>query len=170
MEKLEDLRIVPADTAEPLHNIEALADDIWHEHFTPILGEKQVDYMLEKYQTVDAINDQIMKGTEYFVLIYDYLMAGYISYRKDGDALLLSTLYIHEECRGHHIATNTIRFLIALCRQNHLSRICLSCHKKNTKALDVYRHLGFSITREQTADIGNGFVMDDYILEYQVEA
>ena len=61
---MEDLRIVPADTAELLYNIEALADDIWHEYLTPVLGQPQVDYMLENFQSVDAINSHILKLNE----------------------------------------------------------------------------------------------------------
>lgn len=168
MDKLDDLRIVPADTAELLFNIEALADDIWHECYASILEEKQIDYMVEKFQSVDAINDQIMKGYEYFVLIYDYLMAGYIGIKEEDGALFLSKIYIHEECRGNHITTNVLRYLIALCKKRGLTKIWLTCNKNNTNTLEVYKHLGFEITREQVADIGNGFVMDDYVLEYKI--
>lgn len=166
---MEDLRIVPADTAELLYNIAALADDIWHEHFTPIIGTAQVDYMLDKFQSVDALNRQIMKeGYEYFVLIYEYLMAGYVGIREDEDALFLSKLYIHEECRGKHITTNVMNYLTALCKKRGLNKIWLTCNKHNEKTLAVYHHLGFETVREQVTDIGNGYVMDDFILEYQI--
>ena len=166
---MEDLRIVPADNAELLYNIAALAEDIWHEHYAPIIGETQVEYMVEKFQSVDALNDQIMKeGYEYFVLIYEYLMAGYMGIRADEDALFLSKLYIHEECRGKHISTNVLNYLTALCKKRGLKKIWLTCNKNNTHTLEVYQHLGFVIVREQVADIGNGFVMDDYVLEYEI--
>ncbi|HBA64430.1 MAG TPA: GNAT family N-acetyltransferase [Lachnospiraceae bacterium] len=166
---MEDLRIVPADNAELLYNIAALADDIWHEHFTPIIGEQQVEYMLEKFQSVDALNRQIMsEGYEYFVLIYEYLMAGYVGIKEEEDALFLSKLYIHEECRGKHISTNVLRYLISLCKTRGLKKIWLTCNKYNANTLEVYKHLGFEIVRSQVTDIGNGFVMDDYILEYPI--
>lgn len=163
---MEDLRIVPADTAELLYNIEALADDIWHEYLTPILGQPQVDYMLKTFQSVDAVNDQIMKGYEYFVLIYEYLMAGYVSIKEEEHTLLLNGLYIHEECQGNHIATNVFHFLLEVCRKRGLSSIRLACSKKNAKALNVFRHLGFLSVSEHQADIGGGFSSDDFILEY----
>lgn len=45
-------------------------------------------------------------------------------------------------------------------------KIWLTCNKHNDNTLAIYDHLGFVITNEQEADIGNGFVMDDYILTY----
>ena len=163
---MEDLRIVPADTAELLYNIEALADDIWHEYLTPVLGQPQVDYILENFQSVDAINSQIMNGYEYFVLIYEYLMAGYVGMKEDDRTLFLSGLYIHEECQGNHIATNVFQFLLGICRKRNLNCIRLTCSKKNSKALEVFKHLGFTVVKEQLTDIGGGFSTDDYILEY----
>lgn len=165
---MEDLRIVPAETAELLFNIEALADDIWHEHYAPLLGEAQVNYMLEKFQSVDAINSQIMSGTEYFVLMYEYLMAGYIGMKEEADALLLDKLYIHEECRGHHIATNVLNYLIGVCKKRGLNKIWLTCNQTSVKTLDILKHLGFVAVKEQTTEIGNGFVMNECVMEYKI--
>ncbi|MFR9065367.1 MAG: GNAT family N-acetyltransferase, partial [[Clostridium] scindens] len=55
-----------------------------------------------------------------------------------------------------------------LCRERGLSKIYLTCNKHNDNTLAIYDHLGFKITDEQVADIGNGFVMDDYILTYAI--
>ena len=41
-------------------------------------------------------------------------------------------------------------------------------NKNNTKTLDIYKHLGFEIVREEVTDIGEGYVMDDYVLEYRI--
>ena len=35
----------------------------------------------------------------------------------------------------------------------------------NNHAIEVYKHKGFVVIRKQVADIGNGFVMDDYVFE-----
>ena len=44
-----------------------LANEIWHQHFTSIIGIEQVSYMLEKFQSVQAITDQIESGWLYFL-------------------------------------------------------------------------------------------------------
>ena len=39
---------IPAACDEDLKRIAGLAEEIWHQHFTPIIGEDQVNYMVEK--------------------------------------------------------------------------------------------------------------------------
>lgn len=60
---------------------------IWREHFTPIIGEKQVDYMLDKFQSAPAIAEQIRQGYLYFALMSDNRQIGYTAFRIDDDTL-----------------------------------------------------------------------------------
>ena len=59
---------------------------------------------------------------------------------------------------------------IELCKKNNLDKIWLTCNRYNVNTLEVYRHWGFETVREEATDIGNGFVMDDYIMEYRIPA
>ena len=61
-----------------------------------------------------------------------------------------------------------INFLINLCKERGLGRIRLTCNIHNQDTLTAYDHLGFKIVESAVADIGNGFVMDDYILELKI--
>ena len=65
---MDGLRIIPVTNEELVLSVSAVADDIWHEHFTPIIGKEQVDYMLEKFLSPDALIEQINAGYEYFHL------------------------------------------------------------------------------------------------------
>lgn len=159
--------IHPAKTDIEINAISTLAEEIWHQHFTPIIGENQVNYMVEKFQSYPALKNQIEKdGYEYFQIYTDNSFAGYTGVHQDRDALFLSKLYIHKNYRGHHLATKAFEFLIDLCKERGLKKIWLTCNKHNDNTLKIYHHLGFKVTDEQVADIGNGFVMDDYILTY----
>ena len=40
-----------------------IAAEIWTEHFTPIIGSEQVEYMLNKFQSSQAITRQIEGNT-----------------------------------------------------------------------------------------------------------
>ena len=82
--------------------------------------------------------------------------------------LFLSKLYLHKDFRGQHLATKAVEFLKDYCRKKGLKKIWLTCNKYNSHTLDVYHHLGFVDVRTQVADIGNGFVMVDYILELNI--
>ena len=152
-----------------IKNVAVLANEIWHQHFVPIIGLEQVEYMVDKFQSFPAISKQIREsGYEYFRIYLNDILAGYTGVHAEADSLFLSKLYIKEDCRGNHLATHTLKYLIQLCKERGLKKIWLTCNKYNANTLAVYDHLGFKITDEQVADIGNGFVMDDYILTYYI--
>ena len=158
-----------AETNEDLQEIAALADVIWHEHFTPIIGTDQVEYMLSRFQSYPALQDQVLTGYEYYRLLGNRKLCGYMAIRQDQDGrMLLSKLYIAKQYRGRHLAAFLFDFLKNLCRQRNCSAIWLTCNKHNDHSLNVYRHFGFQTIDAQKNDIGNGFFMDDYIMEYRL--
>ena len=165
---MQDLRIIPVTNEELVYSLSAVADDIWHQHFTPIIGEAQVDYMLEKFLSPEALVEQINSGYEYFLFSYEYTFAGFAGIHEENGNLFLSKLYVHEDFRGKGIASYMFQKFIEICKTRKLKKIWLTCNRHNTNTLAIYEHLGFKKVREQVADIGNGFVMDDYIMEYDV--
>lgn len=168
-EKNRSISIQKAETTEHLQEIADLADVIWHEHFTPIIGSEQVEYMLDRFQSCPALQKQVLEGYEYYRLLDQEKLCGYVSIRPDKDGrLFLSKLYLAKEYRGRHLATFLFDFLKELCRKQGYSAIWLTCNKHNDGSLNVYRHLGFQTIDAQKNDIGNGFFMDDYIMEYRL--
>lgn len=165
---MEGLRIINVTNMELIESLSAVADDIWHQHFTPIIGEEQVNYMLEKFLSPDALVEQINSGYEYFLLSYDYTFAGFVGIHEENGSLFLSKLYVHEDFRGKKIASYMFQKLIEICKMRGLDKIWLTCNKYNTNTLSIYKHWGFQIVRDEVADIGNGFVMDDHIMEYPI--
>ncbi|MCI7179228.1 MAG: GNAT family N-acetyltransferase [Schaedlerella sp.] len=155
-------------TKEQISKVAALAEVIWHQHFTPIIGREQVIYMVEKFQSEAALEQQIANGYEYYQLFDGDEFCGYCGIHPENGKLFLSKLYIKKEARGRHIASHAMNFLKDICRERGISAIWLTCNKHNNNTLAIYDHLGFKIIDTQVADIGNGFVMDDYILELTV--
>lgn len=158
-----------AETDEQIKEVAALAEIIWNEHFTPIIGKKQVDYMVDKFQSYPALKEQLAEGYEYYQLFDKGEFCGYTGIHPGEDGrLFLSKLYIKKEARGRHLATQAFSFLKGLCKERGYSAIWLTCNKYNDNSLAVYRHLGFETIDTQEADIGGGFIMDDYIMEYRL--
>ena len=52
-------RMEQAVTDVALDKIAALANEIWHEHFVPIIGLEQVNYMVGRFQSYPALKDQV---------------------------------------------------------------------------------------------------------------
>lgn len=146
----------------------ALAEEIWHEHFTDIIGEAQVNYMVDKFQSVHAVTAQLAEGYRYFMLKKDNCLIGYTGIHVEDGALFLSKLYIQKSSRGNGFARQALEFLEQICRERRLGKIWLTVNKHNDNTIAVYNKLGFHTVREQKADIGNGFFMDDFIMEKEV--
>ena len=163
------LEVRKAETDTQVREIADLAKVIWNEHFTPIIGKDQVDYMVEKFQSYPALKEQISEGYEYYQIFSSGEFCGYTGIHPGEDnRLFLSKLYLKKESRGHHLATGAFSFLKEICRERGYSAIWLTCNKHNDNSLGVYRHFGFEIIDTQEADIGGGFIMDDYIMKYKI--
>jgi len=160
-----DPLFVPVKSEEELQTVAALADEIWHEHFTPIIGKDQVDYMLGKFLSVPALNAQLTAGYEYYLLKADGKFIGFTGIHAEEVKLFLSKLYLKKEYRGKGYARKAMEFLKSICAHRKLCSIYLTCNKENANSLAAYRKLGFITVRKQVVDIGGGFVMDDEVLE-----
>ena len=141
-----------------LHNIAELAEVIWTEYYTPLLGSEQVRYMLDKFQSYEAM---VNSGYQYYFATDD-IMCGYCGIQPDGDEIFLSKLYIHKDYRGKKIARGFLDRL--LTDYPNCKKIWLTVNKHNGDTIAAYKKMGFTITDEQRADIGNGYFMDDFIM------
>ena len=126
--------------------------------------------MLLKFQSVPAVTAQLARGYRYFLFKEGGETVGYTGIEGQEGRLFLSKLYIRRESRGKKYASRAVQFLCGLCREEGLSSIWLTVNRHNDRTIAIYKKLGFAVTREQVTDIGNGFVMDDYIMEKPVEA
>ncbi len=156
----------PVTEPEQIARLAALAEEIWRQHFTPILKEGQVDYMLDKFQSEHAMKKQMAEdGYRYFFIENESGPVGYTGIKKDGEKLFLSKLYLQQAHRGKGYASCAFAFLEGICREENLSAIWLTVNRYNYDTIEVYKKKGFLVIREQVADIGNGYVMDDYVME-----
>jgi RimJ/RimL family protein N-acetyltransferase len=150
---------------EDLIQIEEMANIIWHEHYTPIIGVEQVIYMLDKFQSVASMSDQIEKGYQYFLILQDKAHVGYLSFVKRDDELFLSKIYILEQFRGQGIGRVAFRFIETKAKENSCKKIGLTVNKYNSNSIRAYERAGFENVGAIVQDIGNNFVMDDYIMQ-----
>lgn len=161
--------VICANTKFQYKQIEALADNIWRTHYTPIIGEAQVEYMLDKFQSAVAIERQIENGFQYFILKSDGTNAGYISIKKDDDILFLSKIYVLKSFRGKGIGKKAMQFIEGKAVDLGCKSITLTVNKNNLGSIKAYETMGFKKLKEIIIDIGNGFVMDDYKMEKVIE-
>ena len=162
------MTIIEVSTENQIDIIESLAKEIWTEHFIPIIGEQQVDYMLAKYQSKQAVKEQIASGVLYFLIKESLAFIGYIAVHPRGDELFLSKIYVQSSCRARGYGKKAVQFVETLARERGLRKIALTVNKNNTRAIRAAEKVGFRNVGSLVKDIGSGFVMDDYAMEKTV--
>ena len=159
------MNIEKVSTEAQIETVARLAFEIWNQHFTPIIGEAQVDYMVEKFQSKRAISEQIEQGYSYYLIRTDGDYIGYTGICPKDDELFLSKLYLRASQRGKGYGRKVVEFLEDLARDKGLGKITLTVNKNNTDTIKAYEKFGFVNLGVLVQDIGNGFVMDDYKME-----
>ncbi|WP_142785649.1 GNAT family N-acetyltransferase [Changchengzhania lutea] len=159
------VKIHKGSTRTDFEIIEKLADTIWRNHYIPLVGKAQIDYMLAKYQSAEAIENQVADGFEYYVLNYSKIPVGYIAIKQETNSLFLSKIYVLKTFRGKKIGKSAMDFIEEKAKAYHLNAIRLTVNIHNADAIAAYEKLGFVNIGPLVTDIGNGFVMDDYEMQ-----
>jgi len=154
--------------SEDIDNIVKLARPIWYEHYSPIIGREQVEYMLDKFQSSEAISQQLSEGYQYYQVTNNSLLSGYFSIQyRDRSSLFISKFYLDKNNRGSGIGREMLSFIEQLGRSNHCKTLDLTVNKYNP-AYDVYLKLGFDNVGSVEFDIGNNYIMDDYLMSKNI--
>jgi len=151
-----------------LKEIETLADITWHEHYINIISKEQIDYMLKNFQSEAAVLSQTEDGYKYFLFEDNGKNIGYMSYKINENSMFLSKIYILSEYRGKGSARAAIEFLKEICVAQKCNKIWLTVNQNNKNSIKAYEKMGFVKDRIQVADIGNGFFMEDFIMELKI--
>jgi len=159
------IKIIAASTKQDFKDIASLANIIWREHYIPIIGVEQVDYMIENFQSSGAMYVQFIDGYEYYMIYHQNELVGYISVKKQKDSLFLSKIYIVKDFRGQGFGKQAMDFVSNRAVQLKCKSVSLGVNRFNVNSIEAYKKMGFKVVGEMITDIGSGFVMDDYKME-----
>lgn len=161
-----DIKIEIASAADAAE-ISSLAYRIWNDRYSEMISQEQIDYMLNKFQSESAIREQINSTYRYYTVVIDHIMVGYLSVEKRGGALFLSKLYLESGCAGLGIGKMMFDKVKDVAREQGLSAIELTVNKYNN-SYNIYLKWGLKVVDSVVADIGEGYVMDDYVMRYDL--
>ena len=165
------IEITLVSTPQEITVIEHLAEEIWSQHYTAIIGLSQVEYMLKTFQSAEAIFSQIQNGVKYYLITANNTIVGYLSLVLDYDSkrLMLSKIYVKQLARKKGVGKVMLNFIEQKYREEGFNTLWLTVNRFNDDAIAWYKNHGFSIINEVQKDIGGGFIMDDYILEKKIK-
>ena len=156
---------------EDIKALARCAHTVWNEHYSSILSQTQIDYMVNRFQSFEAIKKSINEeGYVYYMLYHYEEVIAYCGFQVQGIRLFLSKLYVLKSWRNYGYASKLLANMTDYAREHQLESIYLTCNRFNSNSLDFYRHKGFQIIDSADTDIGHGFLMEDYILEKEITA
>ena len=160
----EALVIRTADQ-DDISTIGYLAHQIWPVTYQEILSPDQMAYMLKLFYSPEALEKQILQLNHYFIIAeIDLEEVGFASFSKETPAIWkLHKLYVLPGLQGKGVGRALVDMVEEEVRTHNGAHLILNVNKHN-KALLFYESLGFSIEKEEVIEIGNGYVMDDYVL------
>ena len=157
-------------TESEIEKIRDLAKKSWNSAYAKILSQEQIDYMLREMYSFNEILSQIQNPNyHYFIIEFNENSAGFIGFENhyEPSTTKLHRLYLLEDFKGKGLGKSALQFLKEKSFESDDTRIILNVNKDNP-AKKMYESQGFTVYKEEVFDIGNGFVMDDYLMEIKL--
>lgn len=158
--------VLVAAGPEDLAEVARLAHVIWHRHYPGIIPLEQIAYMLALGYSRDALMRFIVEDGAGLVLAKTNEAAiGFAAwYRVDAATTKLDKLYVLPECHGMGVGRALIEHVAACARGRDCQTLTLNVNRNNTGAIRAYERCGFAIRARGDFPIGDGFVMEDFIM------
>ncbi len=160
-----NLDFIKATKSEDLLKIEKLARTIWPTAFKDIISNEQINFMLDWMYNLEQMLNELKKGTVYEIIYLENQSVGFCAYTKKTNAIKMDKLYIIPEKQKMGIGSKVIDHIYEYVQEQKLDSLFLAVNKNNSKAINAYIKNDFKIIEKVKNDIGNGFFMDDYIME-----
>lgn len=145
--------------------IHHLGTEIYHSTYSSILSRDQIDFMLAKNYTPQAIHQSMMEGQDFYLLFRQKTEPlGFIALQKKGEQVLrIEKLYLLAQCQGSGLGKMLIDFAVEYAKTHGCSIVELNVNRGN-RAYHFYLKQGFQVVQE--VDIPYyGYVLDDYVMQ-----
>lgn len=162
------IKKVASNDGNKFEIIRNIAQETWPITYGEILTQEQIDYMFEMMYSTNSLQEQASKQNLYFLLAnVENSPLGFASYESNYNETMktkIHKIYILPSAQGKGIGKKLIDYIIDEAKKARNTAVILNVNKYN-RAQHFYSKIGFSIASEEIIAIGNGYVMDDYVME-----
>ncbi|HTN37941.1 MAG TPA: GNAT family N-acetyltransferase [Arachidicoccus sp.] len=145
--------------------IQQIVRKTWPVTYGPILSAEQIDYMLDMIYSTPALEKQFSEMHKYYLLKEADQVVGFIDLQQYADhCIKLHKIYLLPEHQGKGYGRKLMDYAIEQAKSTCNSHLLLNVNRYN-KALDFYQKMGFKIKEEVDTSIGQGYFMNDFVLE-----
>ena len=155
-------------TIEDINLIRNLTARVWPQTYANILTSEQIIYMMEMMYSKNALHQQ-MEEDHQFIIVYDSeAPIGFASYSEIETTIFkLHKIYVLPDQQGRGSGKFVIDQIIEDIRPKGAKALRLNVNRHNP-AKTFYEKIGFEVIHTEDIDIGNGFYMNDYVMEFEI--
>ena len=148
--------------------IQQIAEETWRPTYGHILTEEQTLYMLDMMYAEEVLRKQIEGNVDFFMVEESEVAVGYFAIEQmEEKHAKLHKIYLSSKKKSAGIGSAIIQFLKKWGLERGIQTIELNVNKYNS-AVTFYEKMGFERLREMVLDIGQGYVMDDYVMQLRL--
>lgn len=150
--------------------IRTIAKEVWPIAYGNILSPEQLAYMMEMMYSIPALQRQFENGHHFILAIDEESPVGFASYEfnhKGTSKTKIHKIYILSNQQGKGTGKLMIDYIIESAKKNNQEALILNVNKHNV-AQHFYKKIGFNLSYEEVIDIGQGYVMDDFVMEMPI--
>lgn len=151
--------------------IQDLAKKSWFFAYAAIISKEQIDYMLDLMYSDETLNQHFENPDYQYYLIKEnneFLGFAGFEFHQEPETTKLHRIYFLKEAQGKGFGKKTLEFVKTETKKAGDKRLILTVNKNNP-AKNFYESQGFRIYQEKILQVGNGYVMDDYLMEFSIQ-
>ena len=163
---MKNVILEQVSTAE-IPQIRHLAIEIWPKNYAEILSAAQIEYMMQMMYAEDVLQNQLESGVWFYLVKFSGRNIGFLAiepHYKFPEDMYVHKIYLLPEFQGKGFGRNLMNQVVEVTKKNHCKSISLNVNRYN-KAQHFYEKTGFEIKFEENIDIGQGFLMEDYVMQ-----
>ncbi|MDO5655288.1 MAG: GNAT family N-acetyltransferase [Flavobacteriaceae bacterium] len=148
-----------------------LAAEIWPQTYAAILTPEQITYMMQMMYADEVLKLQIQNGIMFYLIYHIDQPIGFIGLEKEhkfSEDLYIHKIYIHPSQQRKGLGIKVMQEIWKIAKDLNCKSVSLNVNRNNT-AKNFYEKVGFEILKEENIDIGQGFWMEDYVMQYQLK-
>jgi diamine N-acetyltransferase len=148
-----------------------LASRIFPVTYRDIVSAAQIRYMLDLIYSPESLIEQLDAGQMFFILYFEGEPAGFTSYThlEEEGLFKLNKIYLDFPLHGMGLGKFQLSDIISRVKESGGKALQLNVNRHNP-AREFYEKLGFTVINEVLIDIGNGYFMDDFVMQLELEA
>lgn len=155
---------------EDIDRILALANRIWKPAFRDMLPPDRLDYLFAHMYNREKIVQQLKsENHRFYILCLGTVDIGYAQLIFCEEYVKLEKLYVDQKEQGKKLGYFCLTELCELAKASGAGKLRLQVNRGNEKAIAFYLKFGFYILESKDFEVGNGHVMDDYVMEMRID-